>query len=191
MADKAHSSGADIIIVDSTGFILGEAGNELKKTKIGLLSPKFLIALQKSDEIEPLLQFYEEYPLYNILRLPLSDQVKPKSTEERRVNRTKKFQHYFKHAVIQELVIANVQIEGEVLDPNGDVLPLDWSLRINGLLIGLKDSNDETLALGVIRNYAEEIKTVRVLTPLREMERVKSIQLSSFRLILFYEEEKL
>jgi hypothetical protein len=32
---------------------------------------------------------------------------------------------------------------------------------------------------------------LRVSTPLREMERVKTIQLSSFRHILFYEEEKL
>ena len=190
MVDKAHSSGADVIIVDTTGFILGEAGNELKRRKIDLLSPKFLIALQKSDEIEPLLQLYEGSPLYNILRLPLSDQVKPKSMEERRVNRTKKFQDYLKHAVIQELVIGNVQIEGEVLDPNGDVLPIDWALRINGLLIGLKDSNDETLALGIIRNYVEEMRDVRVLTPLREIERVKSIQLSSQKVIPFYEEER-
>jgi len=190
MIEKAPSYGAEVTIVDTTGFILGEAGNELKRRKIGLLSPKFLIALQKSDEIEPLLQLYEEYPLYKILRLPLSDQVTPKSMDERRVNRTKKFQDYFKHAVIQELAIENVQIEGEVLDPNGDVLPIEWALKINGLLIGLKDSNDETLALGVIRNYAEEIKTVRVLTPLREMERVKSIQLSSQKVIPFYEEER-
>jgi polynucleotide 5'-kinase involved in rRNA processing len=87
--------------------------------------------------------------------------------------------------------IENVQIEGEVLDPNGDILPLDWALKINGLLIGLKDHNDETLALGIIRNYVEEKKVVRVLTPLEDTQRVKMIQLSSFRHILFYEEEKL
>ncbi|OGQ11141.1 MAG: hypothetical protein A2026_15320 [Deltaproteobacteria bacterium RBG_19FT_COMBO_46_12] len=88
----------------------------------------------------------------------------------------------------QELTIEEVQIEGEVLDPNGDILPLDWALKVNGLLIGLKDSNDETLALGVIRSYFEEKKMLRVLTPLREMERVKTIQLSSLRQILVYEE---
>ena len=54
--------------------------------------------------------------------------------EERRINRTNKFREYFKHSTIQELAIEDVQIEGEVLDPNGDVLPLDWALKINGLL---------------------------------------------------------
>jgi polynucleotide 5'-hydroxyl-kinase GRC3/NOL9 len=191
MVDKAPSYGAEVTILDTTGFILGEKGKELKRKKIDLLSPRLILALQKSGEIEPLLQLYEGYPLYKILRLPLSDQVRPKSMEERKTNRTNKFQDYFKHAVIQELAIENVQIEGEVLDPNGDILPIDWALKINGLLIGLKDSCDETLALGVIRNYSEEKKVVRVMTPLGEIERVKIIQLSSLKVIPIYEDEKL
>jgi len=190
MVDKAPLYGAEVIIVDTTGFILGEIGKELKRKKIDLLSPRFILALQKSNEIEHVLDLYKEDPLYNILRLPLSDQVRPKSIEERKINRTNKFQDYFKHAVIQEVAIENVQIEGEVLDPNGDILPLDWALKINGLLIGLKDSNDETLALGVIRNYIEEKKVVRVLTPLEDTQRVKMIQISSLKVILLYEEER-
>jgi polynucleotide 5'-hydroxyl-kinase GRC3/NOL9 len=189
MVDKAPSCGAEVIIVDTTGFILGETGIELKRRKIDLLSPRFIVALQKSDEIEPILNHYQENPLYKIIRLPLSDQVRPKSMEERKINRTNKFQDYFKHAVIQELAIENVQIEGEVLDPNGDILPIDWALKINGLLIGLKDSCDETLALGLIRNYSEEKKVVRVLTPLEDTQRLKTIQLSSLKVIPLYEDE--
>lgn len=191
MVDKAPSYGAEVIIVDTTGFILGDAGIELKRRKIDLLSPRFIFVLQKSDEIEPILNLYQENPLYKIIRLPLSDQVRPKSMEERRINRTNKFQDYFKHAVIQEVAIENVQIEGEVLDPNGDVLPIDWALKINGLLIGLKDGNDETLALGVIRNYSEEKKILRVFTPVRDIQGMKTIQLSSLKVIPLYEDERL
>ena len=190
MADKALLSIADVIIVDTTGFILGEAGKELKRRKIDLLSPRFIVALQKANEIEHVLDLYKEDPLYKILRLPLSDQVRPRSMEERKINRTNKFQDYFKHAASQELAIENLQMEGEVLDPNGDILPLDWALKINGLLIGLKDSNDETLALGVIRNYIKERKVLRVLTPLSEIQGVKMIQISSLKVILLYEEER-
>ncbi len=190
MADKAISYGTELILVDTTGFVSGETGKEFKRRKIDLLSPRFILALQKSNEIEPILELYEGNPLYKIYRLPLSEQVKPRSMEERRMNRANKFRDYFKDSVIQELAIEEIQIEGEVLDPNGDILPFDWALRINGLLIGLKDINDETLALGVIRNYFEEKKILRVSTPLREIERVKTIQLSSARLILFYEDER-
>ena len=191
MVDKAPSYGAEVIIVDTTGFVLGEAGKELKRRKIDLISPRFIIALQKSDEIEHVLELYKENPMYKIYRLPLSDQVKPRSMEERRIYRTNRFQEYFKHSTIYELVINEIKIEGEVLDANGDTIPLDWALRINGLLIGLKDSHDETLALGVIRNYLEEKKVVRVFTPLRDIQGVKTIQLSFFKVIPFYEEERI
>jgi polynucleotide 5'-kinase involved in rRNA processing len=83
----------------------------------------------------------------------------------------------------------NIQIEGEVLDPNGEPIPLDWALKINGLLIGLKNLNDETLGLGIIRNFSEEKRTIRILTPLTDTKGVKSIQLSSQKVIPFEEEE--
>ena len=189
MVDKAPSYGAEVIIVDTTGFILGETGKELKRRKIDLLSPRFIMALQKSDEIEHVLDLYKRILFSKSYRLPLSEKVSPKSMEERRINRTNKFRDYFKNSVIQELGIEKVQIEGEVLDPNGDPIPLDWSLRINGLLIGLKDSNDEALALGVTRNYFEEKRVVRILTPLRDIQGVKTIQLSSLKVIPLYEDE--
>ena len=90
--------------------------------------------------------------------------------------------------MIQELPIEEVRTEGEVLDPNGESIPLDWALRINGLLIGLKGSNNETLALGTLKNYFEEKKVVRVSTPLRDIQRVKTIQLSSLKVIPLYED---
>jgi polynucleotide 5'-hydroxyl-kinase GRC3/NOL9 len=189
MADKAASHGVDVILVDTTGFVLGEQGIELKRRTLDLLSPRFILALQKSDELEPILEHYKENALPRILRLPLSEQVRSRSMEERRTYRTDKFQEYFKHSVIQELAVEGFQIEGEVLDPNGETLPLDWALRINGLLIGLKDSNDETLALGLIKNYVVEKKIVRVSTPLREIEKAKTIQLSSLKVILLHEDE--
>jgi len=190
MVDKAISYGTELILVDTTGFVLGEAGKELKRRKIDLLSPRFIFALQKSDELEPILELYKENPLYKIYRLPLSEQVKPRSMEERRTNRANRFRDYFKDSVIQEWAIEEVQTEGEVLDPTGEAIPLDWSLRINGLLIGLKDGNDETLALGMVKNYFEEKKVVRVSTPLRDIQRVKTIQLSSLKVIPLNEEER-
>ena len=189
MMDKVFTYGPEVILVDTTGFVLAEAGRELKKRKIDLVSPHFILALQEDDEIEPILEQYKGNALYKICRLPLSEQVRSKSMEERRTNRANKFRDYFKYAEMQELAIEEVQIEGEVLDPSGVLLPLDWSLRINGLLIGLKDGNDDTLALGLIRNYFEEKKVVRVFTPLREIQRAKTIQLSSLRLVLLYEDE--
>ena len=191
MLDKAISLRPEVILIDTTGYVSGEGGKELKRKKIDLLSPRFILALQKSEEIEPILEFYHENPLYKIFRLPLSGQARTRSMEERRDYRTNKFRDYFKHAAIRELSVEQLRIEGEVLDPNGDTLPLDWALRINGLLVGFKDNNDETLALGLIRNYLMEKKALRVLTPHPDMGGVKTIQLSSLKVISIDEEENL
>ncbi len=183
MVEKASSLDTDLILIDTTGFVFGEGGKELKRKKIDLISPQFILALQRSNEIEPILTIYNGNPTIRIFRLPLSDQVKARSMDERRVYRANKFQNYFKNASLQELSMENIQIEGEVLDPNGEPIPLDWALRINGLLIGLKNLNDETLGLGIIRNFSEEKKTIRILTPLTDTKGVKTIQLSSQKVI--------
>lgn len=190
MVGKALSYATDLILVDTTGFVSGEGGKELKRRKIDLISPRFILALQKSDEIEHILTLYQENPLYRIFRLVSPEKVRPRSMEERRANRANKFREYFKDSLIQELDVEQVQIEGEVLDPNGEAIPLEWSLRINGLLTGLKDHNDETLALGILRNYLEEKKMVRVSTPLRDAEGVRTIQLSSLKIVPIYEDEE-
>ncbi len=190
MVDKAIASGADFTIVDTTGFVLGEGGKELKRRKIDLVSPRFILALQKSEELEPILEYYKEHSLPKIFRLSLSEKIEQRSMEERRIYRDGRFQEYFKNSVIQKLAIESVRFEGEVHDPNGDTLPLDWALRINGLLVGLKDSNDETLALGVIRNYIEEEKVIRILTPLENIEKVKIMRLSSLKVIPISEDSK-
>ncbi len=189
MVEKATSSGADLILVDTTGFVLGESGKELKKRKIDLISPHFILALQRSEELEPILDNVKENSMIKIFRLPLSPGARIRSMEERRLYRSQRFQDYFKEAQVHELSMEGLHIEGEVIDPNGEILPLDWALKINGLLIGLKDSEEETLALALIRNYHEEEKRLRILTPLQETQRVKTIQLSSQKVVLSREEK--
>ena len=67
--------------------------------------------------------------------------------EESRNYRAKKFQTYFKESETKELMTEGIQIQGEALDSCGFPIPKDWALQINGLLIGLKNLNDDTLAL--------------------------------------------
>lgn len=190
MVDRALSYQADIVLVDTTGLVSGEVGKELKREKIDLVSPRFIFALQRSGEIENILELYKENPLHTIYRLPLSEQARSRSKEERRTYRAKKFQAYFKGSKIKELPADGIQLEGKVLDSNGFSIPLEWALWIKGLLLGLKDWNGDTLALGVIENYREEERILRATTPLNQMEKLKTIQLSSLKLNPSYEEER-
>jgi len=189
MVDKAVSYSAEVILVDTTGFILGEGGKELKTRKINLLSPRFILALQRSGELENILNLYKENPFYKIFRLPVPEKTRSKSMEERRMYRSKKFQTYFKGSKVKELATREIKIEGEVIDSSGFTIPLDWALQVKGLLIGLKDIDENTLALGMI-DRMEEGMALRVFTPLENIGEVKTIQLSSLELSSSYEEER-
>ncbi len=181
MVDKAISLGPEIILIDTTGYISGEGGRDLKRRKIDLLSPHFILALQKLDEVESILKGYDQNPHVQVFRLPLSSRARTRSMEERREYRTHKFRDYFQHATLQALPMEQLRFEGDVLDPNGERLPLDWALRVNGLLVGLLDSHEETRALGLVRNYLPEKKEIRVLTPLQDITAIKTLKLSSLK----------
>ena len=190
MVEKAISRGAEIIVVDTTGLVYGELGKELKRRKIDLLSPRFILALQRTGEIEHILGLYKGNPSFGIHRLPVSEGVKSRSQEERSLYRRKKFGEYFARARSRELAVDGVELEGKVVDSGGFSIPLDCSIGVKGLLLGLKDVNDETLALGMIEGFIQEGGRLRISTPLNEVENVRILQLSSLKLTPSFEEER-
>ena len=58
------------------------------------------------------------------------------------------------------------------------------------VVVGLLDLNGDTLALGVIEHYVEEIGVLRILTPLKETEKVRPLQLRSLKLLPSSEDER-
>lgn len=102
MVEKALEQGADLIIIDTTGLVSGEVGRILKRYKIELIHPDHLLALQRTDELEPILQSFTPGSI-SIHRLPLSSGTRNKSLNERRALRDKKIQSYFLPSRLQEL----------------------------------------------------------------------------------------
>ena len=191
MVDQAVILGAEVTLVDTTGLVHGDLGRDLKQRKINILSPHFIFALQNAGELDPILEPYHESSMTRIFRLSLSEQVRSRSREERRSYRMKRFQEYFKDSEVKELVTDQISLEGSVTTSNGLSIPLERALSVRGLLFGLKDSQDETIALGLIQSHQEDSGRVRVLTPLRDPERVTRLQLSSLRLLASFEEERI
>ncbi|MBM4054373.1 MAG: hypothetical protein FJ264_06840 [Planctomycetes bacterium] len=97
MAEESYRQGAEITIVDTTGFIDGPVARVLKYHKMEMLQPQRIIALQAEDEIEHLLKGYEKTG-GKILRLPCSARANNRSQAERRKYRQEKFKEYFKTA---------------------------------------------------------------------------------------------
>jgi polynucleotide 5'-hydroxyl-kinase GRC3/NOL9 len=191
MADKAARSRAEVILVDTTGLVYGDLGKDLKRRKIDLLSPRFIFALQRTGELEPILEVYRGHPSMTIYSLSPSEQIRPRSRDQRKAYRTKRFEEYFLTSAFTELAVDQIQLGGKVVTSGQISILPQWALWIKRLLIGLKDSNKDTLALGIIDHYRQAGNILRVWTPLRRPEKVRQIQLSSLRLLSTFEEERI
>ncbi len=82
MVKKALSNSAEIVLVDTSGWVYGRGARELKTTVILMLQPRILIALQRKNEIEHLLAPFENSSI-RIIRLPAPETYK-RSRENRK-----------------------------------------------------------------------------------------------------------
>jgi polynucleotide 5'-hydroxyl-kinase GRC3/NOL9 len=112
LADKASAMGADVLLVDTTGFVLGPAARRLKYHKIDLLAPQHLIALQRDDELEPILRLFEGRKGMAISRLPVSPHVFPRSFQIRRSYRAQRFADYFRRSSLVRLSLDGIVLQG-------------------------------------------------------------------------------
>jgi len=168
MLDKAISLGLNKVIVDTTGMIAGEEALALKVNKVNLLSPTYILALQQEEELEGILQVLEIQKRFLIHRLKPSPQVGKKNQPERKRFRVRKFQEYFQGANSREF--NNKEIALYRLSP----------LKFKNQLLGLLNRNFETLSLGIGREWTRN--SLKIITPLANLEEVKIIQGSSLKI---------
>lgn len=176
LARFALSRRPHFVLVDTTGLIAPERGGvALKHAKIELLLPRWILALQRETELEPILQPWESHPAIRIVRLPVAEAATLKTPEYRRGHRLRQFRRYFSHAELLSLSLKEVGVFG-----SGPFTP--------GRLIGLQGDDGFTLAIGLIEAVNAEEGQLVVRTPLRHAERVRAIRLGRVHLTAALEE---
>jgi polynucleotide 5'-hydroxyl-kinase GRC3/NOL9 len=189
MADKALSSGAKVVIVNTSGLILGFAGARLKLNQVDLLRPRYILALQQASEIEHLLTPLERRQSISIIRVPVSEHAQKRSPEVRRCFREKRYREYFRGSEMLEIPISQVGLEGNIWTQ-------ETSVNIDGLqnlLLGLCDSENYVLALGILKKFDLQGGALKILTPLNPKDggRVRTVQLGRIKVHPDGEEERL
>jgi polynucleotide 5'-hydroxyl-kinase GRC3/NOL9 len=121
MTEKAKSLGRELIIVDTTGLVQGLLGRRLKTSKIQLLKPRHIVALQKGKETEHFLRFFDTWTDCTVHRLSPSPHVHVKSAAIRTQRRGVRFYEYFSDARIHQLSLAGLSTSGTWLK-TGDAL---------------------------------------------------------------------
>ncbi len=110
--DEAGKGGAQIILVDTTGMVVGEAAVELKYQKVLLLSPGYLILLQRGRELEPLLRLFLKIGGFKVIKFGVSEKVKKKTRDERVRYREESFRRFFKGSRVLDFPRGEVILRG-------------------------------------------------------------------------------
>jgi polynucleotide 5'-hydroxyl-kinase GRC3/NOL9 len=167
MLDRARNLGLQRVIVDTSGLVAGSLGRTLKQAKIELLDPDLVVCLQRSDECEHIVSTYAESGRPEILRLPASAEVRPRSTEDRRRHRQEQLDAYFRSArpVALELDRVTVRLPGGAL-----LGPEHVAADLAGALAGLLDRNRATLGLGRVCRIDVNKRVIHVDTCVPEAE---------------------
>ncbi len=111
----AESLKPDLVLVNTCGLVSGGAARELKFHEIDMLSPRYIVALQKGAEVEHLLAPHSHRAGLLIHRLPVSPDARVSTGEARRAAREHRFKEYFRGADFQEIALHDVGVHGQGL----------------------------------------------------------------------------
>ncbi len=154
-------------IVDTTGLISGRPGEALKKGKIRAVNPDHIIAIQRGDELEGLL---EHFPGMRIHRPGVSGRARVRTVPERASYRRKKLDDYFSNPAVSEFRLLEKEVRftyrGRNFEPKDRLFP-------EGTVIGL-NHGDETLALGLVAEVEDH--AVIFSSPLSSPARVDGVE---------------
>jgi polynucleotide 5'-hydroxyl-kinase GRC3/NOL9 len=213
---------ADILIIDTPGWVQGERARTLHRSEIEMLNPDVIILLQRSDELEHLVKNYAQE---KIVRLPVEKGPSPRNNEQRKGLREMMYKKYFQEAGYIELDLDEVQTDRAYFKTGKEIKLQDiqylWAERLSGwegvlvvteeplseekanivkreagvsnlkniiagneknLMVGLLDYMGEVLGIGIIDKIDYKARRIRIFTPIRDREKIRTIQFGSLRL---------
>ncbi|MGB9834346.1 MAG: Clp1/GlmU family protein [bacterium] len=169
---EAEKEGTELTIVDTTGLVEGSPGVWLKRTKIEILRPDFIIARERGFELEPILSRFSYRTDIKIIKDPVPAQVKRFSPQERAILREQKLRNYFKTARAFQ-----ISTESVALLPGAQFFERG---KGNGsLVVGLLDGEGWLLALGIL---LEGGKNLKLIAPVSDISEIRAIEASTIRI---------
>jgi polynucleotide 5'-kinase involved in rRNA processing len=161
----AQGAGIEVVVYDTTGLIdPNRGGTYLKLAKINLLHPTILFAIEREEELDPLLKPLLKSRRLEVVKIPVSPSAKNRDLTKRRASRAEQFAQYFVGAEPKKLSWADIA-----------VFPSPAFKR--NLLVAMEDADGFVLGLGIVRKIAEASRDVTLLTPMASLEGIDSIQL--------------
>lgn len=168
MAQRARELG-DCIIIDTTAVASGVAGETLKYHKTELCRPDRVVALQRGEEMEPVVGMLRRFLGADVTTISTDPGIFPVSPDTRARQRAEGF------ARALPAPLDRWKVRPTVFAPT---LPVGLNLgRLDRVLVGVQGSDGGCLGLGVL---SHEDDTLRVMTNVGEG--MTGLRLGSLRL---------
>ena len=164
----ARAQGAEIIVVDTTGWVEGHAAVAAKVRKLARIGPRHVVALQRGGEVEPILERLNGQVVVH--RLRPSPDVRFRSPEVRRAARARRFRQYFRNGRLHTLQLDALR-PGRSPRFGGGKVGQDRLLtdipfaELRHLLVGLARDDERLEAVGTVVSATPERNSVAVLAP--------------------------
>jgi polynucleotide 5'-kinase involved in rRNA processing len=165
LVQAARTAGAQVVIYDTSGLVEPSAGGAaLKFAKVELLQPSTIFAIQKEEELQPILHPLRRARRQRLVVLEPSVAVHRRDAAERQAHRAGQFSKHFQAA--RPLMVSWSRLA---------VFPYpQFALH---RLLAFQDEAGFSMALGIVRAIDRPAHQVEILTPLASLERVSSIHI--------------
>ncbi|HUG31969.1 MAG TPA: Clp1/GlmU family protein [Acidimicrobiia bacterium] len=168
MVERARHLG-DVIIVDTTAVSSGVSGETLKYHKTELCRPDLVIALQRGEEMEPVVGMLRRFLDAEVVTASTDPGLIPLGPDDRARRRADAFAEALRPP------LERWKVRPTVFAPT---LPVGLDLdRLDGVLVGVQDGSGGCLGLGILQ---VEDDTLRVMTNVGEG--MKGLRLGSIRI---------
>jgi polynucleotide 5'-hydroxyl-kinase GRC3/NOL9 len=164
-----------ICVIDSPGYVEGDAAREFQLSQIELLRPDHLVAIQEQGELQDILALFRNHPAIRVHRFRVSPAAKKRSREWRTRYREERFRRAFAGAFCQEIRTAGIGFHGHV---PGSFRDEDWA----GLLAGLCDADHFLLVPGIIEHVDPVEGMIRIFAPDFDQVQLAAVQVGAIRL---------
>ncbi|MDR0471204.1 MAG: hypothetical protein LBH79_05730 [Nitrososphaerota archaeon] len=151
---EANQRQADVIIINTDGFVSGIDAIRYKLTLIKELKPNMVIGVQVNDELATLMSYLGGG---GVLTVTPSPALRQRSAEKRRLLREMTYTKYLRKSKLQCYPLSQVTVE-----PRGAVPKKQDPEK--GVLIGLYGWGNRFLGIGVLRAINVERRTLKVQT---------------------------
>lgn len=173
LVTHARAAGAEIIVVDTCGFISGTLGEVLALHTVEILHPDLVVGFQRGEELEPILGTLRRTVGAQVESLPVAASVTPLGVDERAEHRANRLRAAFAPPLHRWKVKPSALVP--TVPPELDLHALD------GILVGLEDGEGHCIGLGVLEVREGSLGMISTLA-----EGARALRLGSMRVTSDY-----